>query len=232
MLEETSNFEEIISSLHSSPLFSKVKSEALKDMLKNFTLVKIKKSTEFDNDLNMKYFYVILKGRLKLMQIDPKTGKSITLFLLNKGDIFDIFPLLDGKEHIVQPIAIDDMIILRTTLNQAREWMKCNPDFNASFLPYIGNKLRELEYFSKSMVFHDTLTRLSNLILRFTVPQKDQNTYPVKLINNLSHESLAELIGTSRSVLSTQMQKLKKEGAIASKNASLVVKDIKKLIKE
>ncbi len=105
-------------------------------------------------------------------------------------------------------------------------------DFNAAFLPYIGNRLRELESFGKSMVFHDTLTRLANLILKFTTKDKNENDahYKVKLINTLSHEALSELIGTSRSVLSTQMQKLKQEGIIVGEKGSLAVKNMKKLI--
>lgn len=201
-------------------------------MLKYFTLITIKKSTTLDSDMNMKYFHIILKGRLRLMQIDPLTGKSITLFLLHKGDGFDIFTLLDGKKHIAQPVAVDDMIVLRAPLQKVREWIKIHPDFNATFLPYIGHRLRELESFSKNIAFHDTLTRLASLILKFTVQEKNKEDehYKVKLINNLSHEALAELIGTSRSVLSTQMQKLKKEGIIAGKKGSLVVKNIEKLI--
>jgi len=203
-------------------------------MLKDFTLVTIKKSVTLDSDINMKYFHIILKGRLRLMQVDPMTGKSITLFLLHEGDGFDIFPLLDGKEHIAQPVAVDDMLVLRASLEKVRDWIKIHPGFNEAFLPYIGNRLRELESFSKDLAFHDTLTRLANLILKFTVQEKDEKEeyYKVKLINNLSHEALAELIGTSRSVLSTQMQKLKKDGIIAGEKGSLAVKNIKKLIEK
>jgi CRP-like cAMP-binding protein len=229
MLQTSPDFKKTLSYLGNSPFFSKLKPEIIEDMLKDFTLITIKKSTILGD--NMKYFYIILKGRLRLTQVDPVTGKSVTIFLLHEGDGFDIFPLLDGKEHITQPIAVDDMIVIRASSQKVRDWITIHPDFNATFLPYIGEKLREMESFSESIVFHDTLTRLANLILKFTEEKKDDNDghYKVKLINNLSHEVLAELIGTSRSVLSTQMQKLKKDGIIAGKKGSLVVKNIKKL---
>lgn len=234
MLKTSPDFHNTISALQASPFFSKVEPVIIEDILKDFTLVSIKKSATLDHDINMKYFHIILKGRLRLMQVDPTTGKSVTLFLLQEGDGFDIFPLLDGKEHIAQPIAVDDMVVLRASLDKVRDWIKIHPDFNAAFLPYIGNKLRELESFSKSMVFHDTLTRLANLILKFTQEEKKEYEQycKVKLIHNLSHEALSELIGTSRSVLSTQMQKLKHEGIIASEKGSLAVKNIKKLIEK
>jgi len=234
MLATSSDFNKTLSSLQASPFFSKLEPAVIESMLKDFTLVTIKKSVTLDSDINMKYFHIILKGRLRLMQVDPTTGKSITLFLLHEGDGFDIFPLLDGKEHIALPIAVDDMLVLRASLQKVRDWIKIHPGFNEAFLPYIGNRLRELESFSKDLAFHDTLTRLANLILKFTVDKKDENDeyYKVKLINNLSQEALAELIGTSRSVLSIQMQKLKKDGIIAGEKGYLVVKNIKKLIEK
>lgn len=232
MLNTSSDLNKIISVLKDSPFFARIKPENLKSMVKEFTLVNVKRSTFFDPDINMKYFNIILQGRLRVMQIDPKTGRSITMFLLHKGDGFDIFPLLDGKEHIVQSVAVDNLILLRISIEKMRYLINTYPDFNAAFLPYIGDKLRELESFGKSMVFHDTLTRLANLILKFTEENENGDYYPVKLINDLSHEVLAELIGTSRSVLSTQMQKLKKEGVVMGKKGSLVVKNMKKLIEK
>jgi len=235
MLKTSPDFHKTISALQASPFFSKLEPNIIEDMLKAFTLVTLKKSTTLDPDINMKYFHIILKGRLRLMQVDPATGKSLTFFLLHEGDGFDIFPLLDGKEHITQPIAVDDMVILRAPLDKVREWIKIHPNFNTAFLPYIGNRLRELESFSESIVFHDTTTRLANLILKFTEGKKDDDDdehHKVKLIHNLSHEVLAELIGTSRSVLSTQMQKLKKDSIVVGEKGSLVIKNMKKLIEK
>ena len=94
--------------------------------------------------------------------------------------------------------------------------------------------MRALEAFSESLVFHDTTTRLAKLILKHVHKCKENSDehYPVKLINNLSHEALAEMIGSVRSVVSTQMHKLKDEGAIVSKRGHLAVKNLDKLMKK
>ena len=171
---------------------------------------------------------------MKVTQIDPETGRSIALFLLKAGDIYDVFTLLDGKEHIAFPVPIEKMKLLEIPLKQAREWIKVHAEFNESFLPYLGEKLREIETFSESLVFHDTTTRLANLILRHTHQCKDEQEdhYPVHLINNLSHESLAEMIGSVRAVVSRQIQKLKDEEIIVSKRGKLAIKNLEKLIKK
>ncbi len=216
-------------------LFHLLDAEVLRTMLMECTPVQWKKADTIDYRIGTQYCYIIVSGRLKVTQVDPNTGRSIALFLLKEGDIYDLFSLLDEKEHITFPIALDPVVTLRIPVKRMREWMYEYPKFNEMFLPYLGEKMRELESFSESIIFHDTLTRISNLILKHVLPKealKEDDYYPVRLINNLSHESISELIGSVRSVVSTQMHKLKEEEIIVSKRGHLAVKNLEKLIKK
>ncbi len=230
MPQDTSYAQQAYSVLQHSTLFGKLEEKTLKDMIDECTPIRWKKTDTLDPEIGEKYLFIIITGRLKVTHIDPNTGRSLALFLKGEGDIFDIFTLLDGKEHIIFPVVMDHMSVLQLPLKRAREWVAEHPEFNASFLPYLGEKMRALESFGTSLVFHDTNTRLAKLILDHTHPEKDDEHHPVKLINNLSHESLAELIGSVRSVVSTQMHKLKEEGVIMNKRGHLAVSNLEKLI--
>lgn len=218
--------------LKHTTLFGTLDENTLKDMIRECTPITWKKTDTLDHGMGEKYLFIIITGRLKVTYIDPDTGRSLALFLKGEGDIFDISTLLDGKEHIVFPVVMDHMHVLRIPLERAREWIAEHPEFNASFLPYLGEKMRALESFGTSLVFHDTNTRLAQLILDHTHSEADNAHHPVKLINTLSHESLAELIGSVRSVVSTQMHRLKEEGIIMSKRGHLAVSNLEKLIKK
>ncbi|NPA50517.1 MAG: Crp/Fnr family transcriptional regulator [Epsilonproteobacteria bacterium] len=234
VLDKKSEFDKIFKSLKESFLFSKVEDEILKLIIKECEYIGWEKGENIPPDIGNKKCFFIVEGRMKITQIDPKSGRSVALFLLKNGDVFDIFTLLDGKEHTVFPVPIDNMKLLSISLERAREWLRMYPKFNETFLPYLGNMLRELESFSESLIFHDTATRLANLILRHTLKCKDENDgiYPVKLINNLSHESLAELIGSVRSVVTQQLKKLKEEEILISKKGKMAIKNLEKLIKK
>ena len=223
---------EALIQLKHTKLFSEIGSAVLEKFISETTPVTWKKSETISSDVGVKYMHIILGGRLKLTQIDPSTGRSMTLFLLTTGDVYDIFTLLDGEEHIVFPVAIDDVKVLRIPIQRAREWLYEYPLFNKTFLPYLGEMMRHLEAFSESLVFDDTTTRLSKLILRHALPKEDENHthYPVKLIHNLSHEALAEMIGSVRSVVSSQMHKLKEEDIILSQRGHLAIKNLEALI--
>ena len=230
MPQDTSYAQQAYSVLQHSTLFGNLEEKILKDMIDECTPIRWKKTETLDPEIGEKYLFIIITGRLKVTHIDPTTGRSLALFLKGEGDIFDIFTLLDGKEHIIFPVVMDHMSVLQLPLKRARAWVKEHPEFNASFLPYLGEKMRTLESFGTSLVFHDTNTRLAKLILDHTHPESNHEHHPVELINNLSHESLAELIGSVRSVVSTQMHKLKEEGVIMNKRGHLAVSNLEKLI--
>ena len=233
MQEDILDYHENYKLLRDTDLFNSLDENILKDMIRECKLVFWKKTETINSDIGIKYLHIILDGRLKVTQIDPTTGRSILLFLLEKGDIFDIFSLLDGEEHTTFPIAIDDITALCIPIDRAREWIYEYHIFNKNFLPYLGKRMRELEAFGESMVFDDIATRLSKLILRHVNPkEKLSEHHSVRLINNLSHESLSEMIGSVRSVVSTQMKKLKNEEIILNKRGRLSVKNLEELIKK
>jgi len=227
------NEKDVANILKNSFLFSKFDTNEIKGLIGKYGILQWNKNETIEYD-TLKYTYIILDGHLKITKIDPKTGRSITLFLLEAGDIYDFFTLLDGKEHIAFPVALQKVIVIKIPIEKMRLLIKENRDFNTNFLPYLGTKMRNLEDFGESMVFDDTATRLSKLILRHALSNdEDDNSYhPIKLISNLSHESLAEMVGSVRSVITTQMQKLKKEDIIIHSRGYLAVKNLEKLIKK
>lgn len=234
MKEDNSWFNEADTLLQNSTLFRGLDELSRKEILERCQITTWKKSETINHEEGAKNCHIILKGRLKITQIDPNTGRSIAPFLLAPGDIYDIFTLLDGKEHVVFPIAMDNVTVLYAPLEQAREWIKTHPKFNEAFLPYLGDMMRHLETFGESLVFDDTATRLSKLILRHTLPKSsnDDEHYPVQLINTLSHESLAEMIGSVRSVVSSQIQKLKAKEVILNTRGHLAVKNLERLMRQ
>lgn len=176
----------------------------------------------------LEHFFVLLEGRAKVSQINFETGKEQILYLLSKGDMYDVVSLLDGKEHENVAMALDDVKLLVFPIELFREWVATKPSFNKLFLPYVGKQLRSMENLASDLSLYDTTTRLVKLIAR-NIEQED-GKQTLKLINNLSHEELANLIGTVRKVLNRNLQALKKEGLIDIKRKEIYIKDSQNLL--
>ncbi|WP_456383202.1 Crp/Fnr family transcriptional regulator [Hydrogenimonas sp.] len=225
------NRKSICRQLESTELFGGLDDDERCEIVSACRLTHWERSEEIENDEGTLYFNIIVRGSVKMMHTDPRSGRSIVLFLLGRGDVFDVLSLLDGKAHICTPVAVESTDILRVPMTKARAWLERYPELNERFLPYIGKQMRLLETFAESVVFDDTATRLAKLILKHTDMEnrQDDEHYPVKMINNLSHESLAEMIGSVRSVVTAQLQKLKKDEIILHKRGYIAVKRLEEL---
>ncbi len=218
--------------LKNSSLFAGLEETVLEKMLLMFTRRTWTCGSRLSGEQNMVRFHIILSGRIKVVRSHPDTGRSITLWLFGPGDGFDIITLLDNEVHDVVPVALDDIALLTTPLETMRQWIIDHPDFNRCFLPYMGKLMRQMEDLSSSLALHDTITRLSGLILHFVESDRLadlDNTYPVALINDLSHDSLASMVGSVRTVINRHLQHLKKEGVVEFHRGFLAVKNLEKL---
>lgn len=163
--------------------------------------------------------------------MDPESGRSIAPFLLSSHEAFDILPIIDGKENMADYIAVEKSVLLKTEAHFIREWVNEYPQITINLLQCLSKKLRELENFSESIVFYDTKTRLSNLILKYAFKEKKRlkESKIIQVAQKFSHETLAEMIGSVRSVVTTQLQELKRDGVILDKHAEIMIKDLEQL---
>jgi len=230
MNPESSTFEKSLRIMTKSPIFKGVSKEVLEKILASLSLKSWQKNAVIFPEHNQEWFHIIAKGRLEVSKINVDTGREVTIFIYSEGDIFDLLSILQSRKHDVLYTVLEDMECLVAPMSLAREWLFSYPELNKNFLPYLGKHLYELESMATDLALHDTTTRLVKLILRSTDKSSERNSYyPVKLIDNLSHEQIAKMIGSVRSVVNRSIQKLKREGMVSTKRNSIIVEDLEKL---
>lgn len=172
-------------------------------------------------------FYIILSGRIKMYQVDSAGDKEITLFILSKNDVFDLFCLLDGTRHEVYYECLDKVKVLAAPMAEVRKWYQKHPEANKDLLPYAGKQLRMLENFVSDITFTDISTR----ILKLLIKNVKNNSTDLDLINGLSNKELGYLIGSTRTVVNRHLQRLKQNGSIRIYRNRLEIKDLSILVR-
>lgn len=223
--------------LKKSALFSRLDEDVLKEMFLIFRHQEWeKKQVVMEPAQTVERFFVLVTGRVKVVRANPATGREFTLFLFGSGDCFDVVSLLDGKEHDVYVVAMDDLSVLSAPIDTVRDWINKHPEFNRSFLPCLGKQMRVLTELASDVALHDTEIRLAKLILRHIDHEynEDSDNVPsrLKLIKDLSHEELASMIGSARAVVNRHLQKLKQEGIMIAHRGYLEIKDLHALIRK
>jgi CRP-like cAMP-binding protein len=219
---------EILDVLRRSELFRLLDDELIQDYVSRMDHHRLgKHAVALDAIATDERFYVILQGRVKLYSSHPDADRELTLFLLGPGDGFDVVTLLDGQHHELAAETLDEVEVLSAPMEEVRLWISRHPDFNRTFLPYLGGKMAQLAELARDLSLHDTSVRLARLIVRHVDDEDPQ--HPVRLINDLSHEELGRMIGTVRVVTNRQIQNLKRQGLIDARRGHLVVKDLQAL---
>ena len=220
-----------LAALKQSPFYASLSDEVQRDILTLFRYERVRKQdTSSILDGMGQNFYLIVQGRIKVAANHPETGRKHILYVLGPGDGFDLISLLDGKRHDVIATALDDVGILVTPLTQAREWLYEHPNFNLSFLPYIGEQMRQLTEQVVDISLYDTETRLAHLILRHLT--SNSPVHGLRLINDLSQEALAGIIGSSRVVVANHIKHWKKQGILSGERGHWSVDDLQKLLEK
>jgi CRP/FNR family transcriptional regulator len=199
----------------------------LDSLLQCFTFKRWKKNTEFFlGDQTFYKCYIILSGRLKMYQIDPVNGREFTVFLLRDNDVFDIISLLDGEKHTMNFETLDDIEVLVAPIDLMRKWVETHPEIYKTLLPYLGRRMRILETKLTDNVLSDIPTRLAKLILT----NVDETSNELQLINDLPHDEIANMIGSTRAVVNRHIQILKNSGILSTERKKTTVLNLKLLI--
>lgn len=188
-----------------------------------------KRETPFVNGELYRYFYIVLKGKIKTFQMNFETNREITLNVHRQGDMFDILILLDGKPHELIYEVLEKVELLQLPIEKVREWLKTNEQFNRHFFPYIASQLRHQETLSSDLALYDTSERLSKLLIQ---NMNIENPHYYQLLQNMSKTEIAKLLGTVRHVVERHLKELEKNDTIESSRKNIYVKDIEKLIRD
>ena len=185
-----------------------------------------KGSSPFFPDDFMKYFYIVVDGRIKTSQINFENNKEQTIFIYKRGDMFDIITLLDDKPHDVLYEVIENAKVLQLPIERVRYWLQNDQTFNKKFFPYLAAQMRHTEELATDLALYDTKDRLINLLVDNLNPNKP---FKYNLLHNLSNSEIAKLLGTVRHVVERTLKQLKADNLIETSRRNIKITNFKKL---
>ncbi len=215
--------------LNNSQLFEYIDDETLLEMLATFRRETWPRRRTVPGEDVQDRFHVIMCGRLRMVRINEDTGRMVTLFLLGPGDCFDILQLLNGQPFDGVLEARDELELLSLPVKEARLWISAHPDFNRAFLSYLGKQMHALANLAGDLALHDTETRLAKLLLRH-LDRHEPGHNNITLINDLSHEAIAEMIGSVRAVVNRQLQHWRKKGIVSLDHGHIHIEKLEGLL--
>jgi CRP/FNR family transcriptional regulator, cyclic AMP receptor protein len=155
--------------------------------------------------------FYLLKGKVKITTAS-RQGKEAVIAILAPGDFFGEGCLAGQPLRISTAVAMGDSSIARLEKTAVMRTLHDEPAFSELFMSYLLARNIRIEADLIDQLFNSSEKRLARLLLLLANFGKEGKPQPV--VAKISQETLAEMIGTTRSRVSFFMNKFRKLGFI------------------
>jgi CRP-like cAMP-binding protein len=156
--------------------------------------------------------FYILSGEVKVSVLS-KRGKEAVVALLRGDEFFGEGCLAGQKRRIATASAIADCEIMRIEKDAIVRILNEEPSFSGLFVAHLLHRTIRVEEDLVDQLFNSSEKRLARTLLLLANFGKEGKPEPI--VAKMSQETLAEMIGTTRSRVSFFMNKFRRLGFIS-----------------
>jgi CRP/FNR family transcriptional regulator, cyclic AMP receptor protein len=156
--------------------------------------------------------FYIQKGKVKLSVVSEQ-GKEAVVAILEPGHFFGEGCMNGHRLRISTTTAMEDCVITSITKAAMIATIHDEPKFAELFMAYLLTRNSRIEEDLIDQLFNSSERRLARTLLLLANFGKEGS--PQSINPNISQETLAEMIGTTRSRVSYFMNKFRKLGLIS-----------------
>ena len=165
--------------------------------------------------------YVLRKGMVRLISLSDE-GRETILHILKPDEVFGEL-LLSEEKRAFTAIAAEDSLVTIISQESFVELLSAVPTVALNFIRLLSKRLatveRGLAEFSHTWSYH----RLARVLLQLSEKYGQEVPGGTLIDVRLTHEDLANLIGTSRETVTTQLSKFTRMGLLKREARHFVV---------
>src|SRR6476660_3256147 len=164
--------------------------------------------------------FYIQSGKVKKTVVSEQ-GKEAVVALLGTDDFFGEGCLAEQMQRISTVTAMTDSVIARLEKSAVVRAIREEPAFSEMFIAHLLGRTIRVEADLVDQLFNSSEQRLARMLLLLANFGKESKPEPI--VAKISQETLAEMIGTTRSRVSFFMDKFRELGFIAYNGSGLEV---------
>jgi len=201
---------EAIASLRAIPMFSSVSDEALESIASLLIERRFPKhKTIVEEGAPGDYMYIIVEGRVKVTKLSGD-GREKILELLDVGDFFGEMSLFDDAPRSASVKGLSQVRILALARKDFLRLLAGSPDLALSVIQELTRRLRQVDEQASSLSFQRVKERTMGLLVRLA--REEPNQEGRRKTPVLTHQQIADMIGTSRETVTRAIKGLKADG--------------------
>jgi CRP/FNR family cyclic AMP-dependent transcriptional regulator len=162
------------------------------------------------------YLYLLCTGRVKIARVSDQ-GRELTLYLLEDGSLFGETGLMEAQEsYEMMAETLEDSLIAVLRRSDILAALQQSLPATQALLRLVSERRTMAENQVADLVFLEVPKRLAKLILRLHEEQGGTRNgrSPQTLRGKLTHQELANIIGSTRETTTLILNEFKRNGLI------------------
>jgi len=211
------------------PLLSKIDDRQLEKIAEISHMKKYRKGEDIFSEGEVgDALYIVVSGVVKVFR-RSSDGRVKTLALLAKGDFLGEMSLLDREIRSANVSAAENTEMLVINRRDFEACLKSNPQISFNIMETLCARLREADRQIESLTFQNVSGRLVIALLDLAEKHGVQAEKGIKINMELTHQELAEMVGTAREVVSRILNDFRKANCIEVEKHYITIIDKEEL---
>ena len=205
-------------------LFQDLSPKEIEELERLITISSVKRGKVFYRpEETGEVLFILKSGHVQLYRISPE-GKKLVIASLGAGTLFGEMPLLGQQLHNTFAEAAEDCVIFVMSRKDLERLFLNKPQVALRVLDITGRRLRDVESRLQTMAFKGIPARLASLLLLLAEEHDSLE------VIGLTHQDLAETVGTYRETATQVLNDLKSQGLIEIGRKRILILDAEGLL--
>lgn len=172
-----------------------------------------------------RHVYLLKKGVVKISKTTPD-GRELTLAFLKPGEIFGELEAVGETTRDTQAEAHSDLLICVLRRENLLKMVEMKPQLGIQLSKLIGFRRQVIENRLENLIFRTVPQRLASLLLELGREFGEPSGNTTKITLPLTHQDLANLIGSARPTLTDALNDFKARGFVEVSGKTIIVKNL------
>ena len=157
--------------------------------------------------------YLVILGRVKVSTAERDGSETVARIVCKEG-LFGESSLVGTETRTETAMALDNVTLMAWTRGEIEAQIERDPRLGVALSQYLVRECLELQERMESMVVHRTPERVMLALVQFASNAGSPTPEGFTRVASLTHQTMAQFVGTSREIVTFQLNRLRKMGLI------------------
>lgn len=166
------------------------------------------------------YIYFVLTGSLKVV-VSDEDGREVIFSVLGQGEVFGEMGMFGEQPRSASVVAVVPSDLIVIAKNDFRSLMQDNFEVAWRMMCNLADRLRNADRKIESLALMDVYGRVARLLLEMSEEVNGEQL----VVQKLTKQDIAKMIGASREMVSRVMKDLSTQGLIEDTGRGIVLRE-------